>query len=55
VNKGADGYMVKPVKMGELLTMVKDRLEKQEEEVRYNEQKVKEFIETRAKDFESRK
>jgi DNA-binding NtrC family response regulator len=53
VNKGADGYLVKPAKMRDLLKMVKDRLKKQEEEARYSEQKVKEFIETRAKEYET--
>jgi len=54
VNKDADGYLIKPTKIDGLLEMVKDRLEKQEEEVRYNEQKVKEFIETRAKEYEAK-
>ena len=53
VNRGADGYLVKPTKMRDLLEMVKDRLKKQDEEARYNEQKVKEFIETRAKEYET--
>jgi DNA-binding NtrC family response regulator len=51
VNKDADGYLVKPAKIDDLLNMVKDRLKKQEEEVRYSEQKVKEFIETRAREY----
>jgi DNA-binding NtrC family response regulator len=55
VNKGADGYIVKPVKMDELLTMIEGHLKKQRESRRYTEQKVAEFIETRAKEFESRK
>ena len=53
VNKDADGYLIKPAKIDGLLEMVKARLEKQEEEVRYNEQRVKEFIETRAKEYET--
>jgi DNA-binding NtrC family response regulator len=55
VNKGADGYIVKPVKMDELLTMIESHLKKQRESRKYTEQKVAEFIETRAKEFESRK
>ena len=55
VNKGADGYIVKPIKMGELLAMIKDHLLKQQEAGKYTEQKVAEFIETRAKELESRK
>ena len=54
VNKGADGYIVKPIKMGELLTMIKEHLKKQQEAGIYTEQKVVEFIETRAKELESR-
>ena len=55
VNKGADGYIVKPVKMDELLTMIEGHLKKQRESRKYTEQKVAEFIETRSKEFESRK
>ena len=55
VNKGADGYIVKPIKMGELLAMIKEHLKKQQEAGKYTEQKVVEFIETRAKELESRK
>jgi DNA-binding response OmpR family regulator len=55
VNKGADGYVVKPIKMGELLAMIKEHLKKQQEAGKYTEQKVVEFIETRAKELESRK
>jgi len=54
VNKGADGYIVKPIKMGELLTMIEEHLKKQQEAGKYTEQKVVEFIETRAKELESR-
>jgi len=53
-NKDADGYLVKPAKIEDILIMVKDRLKKQEEEERYNEQKVKEFIETRAREYAAR-
>ncbi len=55
VNKGADGYIVKPIKMGELLAMIKEHLKKQQEAGKYTEQKVVEFIETRAKELESRR
>ena len=54
VNKGADGYILKPIKMGELLAMIKEHLKKQQEAGKYTEQKVVEFIETRAKELESR-
>jgi DNA-binding NtrC family response regulator len=54
VNKGADGYIVKPIKIDELLIMIKEHLKKQQETGEYTEQKVVEFIETRAKELESR-
>jgi DNA-binding NtrC family response regulator len=55
VNRGADGYIVKPVKMDELLKTVEEHLKKQREARKYTEQKVAEFIETRAKELEGRK
>lgn len=54
VNKGADGYIVKPFAMPRLLEMVKEHLEKQQQARKYDEQKVAEFIETRAKELENR-
>ena len=54
VNKGADGYIVKPIQMHELLTMIKEHLQKQQEAAEYTERKVEEDIETRAKELESR-
>jgi len=50
VNKGADGYIIKPVTIDDLLKMVKEHLKRQEEAGKYREKKVKEFIETRAKE-----
>jgi len=54
VNRGADGYMVKPYTMEELLRKIKEQLQKQREAKKYSEEKVKEFIETRAEEHESR-
>jgi DNA-binding NtrC family response regulator len=51
VNRGADGYMVKPYDFEDLLRRVKESLQKQEEARRYSEEKVKEYIETRAKEL----
>ncbi len=50
VNKGADGYVIKPVKIDSLLSSVKEHLKRQQEATRYSEEKVKDFIETRAKE-----
>ena len=47
VNKGADGYIIKPAKSEELLSTVREHLRKQQEAREYSEQKVKEYIETR--------
>jgi len=54
VNKGADGYIVKPIKMDELLAMISGHLKRQQEAGKYSEDKVAEFIKTRAKELESR-
>jgi len=54
VNRGADGYIVKPVKMDELMTMINEHLKRQQEERKYSEEKVAEFIKTRANELESR-
>jgi DNA-binding response OmpR family regulator len=54
VNRGADGYMVKPYTMEDLLRKIKEQLQKQQEARRYSEEKVKEFIDARAEEHESR-
>jgi DNA-binding NtrC family response regulator len=51
VNKNADAYLVKPVDIEKLLTVVKQQLKLQEEEQSISEQKVAEFIETRVKEI----
>lgn len=52
VNKGADGYILKPAKMDELLKIVQEHLKKQQEAKAFSEEKVKEFIETRIKELD---
>jgi YesN/AraC family two-component response regulator len=54
VNKGADGYLVKPYTMDDLLRKVKEQLQKQQEARKYSEEKVKEFIEARAEEHEAK-
>lgn len=54
VNRGADGYLVKPYTMEDLLRKVKEQLRKQQEAKKYSEEKVKEFIDARAEEYESR-
>jgi two-component system response regulator PilR (NtrC family) len=53
MNKGANGYILKPVNMEDLLKVVKEKLEKQQRETEYNEEKVTEYIETRARELNS--
>jgi DNA-binding NtrC family response regulator len=52
LNKGADGYVIKPVDMPKLLATVRDHLQKQEEAGRYSERRFAEFIETRSREIE---
>ena len=49
LNKKADVYLVKPVDVEKLVNLVKEQLRLQKEEESFCEQKVAEFIETRAK------
>jgi len=51
VNRGADGYLIKPVDLDDLHQMIESHLKRQEEERRYSEEKVAEFIESRAKEL----
>jgi DNA-binding NtrC family response regulator len=55
VNKGADAYVLKPPKMKELLNTIKEHLQKQEEEKKFSEEKVSEFIQRRVKEIEKEK
>jgi len=50
VNKGADGYILKPVDMDRLVSTIERHLRRQQEAREYSEEKVKEYIETRAKE-----
>jgi DNA-binding NtrC family response regulator len=50
VNKGADGYVIKPViNTNEFLNKIREHLKKQEESEKYSEKKVAEFVQTRFK------
>jgi DNA-binding NtrC family response regulator len=51
LNKNADAYLVKPVDVEKLLETVKEQLRLQEEEKKFNEQKVADFIESRFKEI----
>jgi DNA-binding NtrC family response regulator len=54
VNRGADGYIVKPYTIENLLRTIKEHLQKQQEAKKFSEEKVKEFIETRAEEHEAK-
>ena len=50
VQKGADFYITKPTKLDELTKVVKEQLQKQQEEKMYGEKKVAEYLETRLRE-----
>jgi DNA-binding response OmpR family regulator len=51
LNKKADAYLIKPVDIEKLLATVKEQLRLQDDEKKFSEQKVADFIETRIKDL----
>ena len=51
LNKNADAYLIKPVDIEKLLSTIKEQLKLQEEEKKFSEQKVAEFIESRVKEI----
>ncbi len=51
VNRDADCYLLKPLNMENLLNKIKEHLKKQQEEKKYSEEKVAEFIESRAREL----
>jgi len=55
VNRGADGYVLKPFDAGELLAMIEKHLKKQRESMKYSEDRVVDFIEARVKQVELEK
>jgi DNA-binding NtrC family response regulator len=54
VNRGADGYIVKPFTMEQLLNTIREHLRKQREAEKYSEEKVKEYIESRTKEIDTK-
>lgn len=53
VNQGADGYLVKPINMDELLRTIKKHLKKQSELKEFGQAKLAKFVETRFKEFQT--
>ena len=52
VNKGADGYIMKPFDAGKLLTIIRKHLKKQRESMKFSQKKVTDFIESRVRQIE---
>ncbi|MCW4015504.1 MAG: response regulator [Candidatus Bathyarchaeota archaeon] len=52
LNKGADAYVTKPVKPAKLLALIQEKLEKQSKEETMTENKVTDWIKTRARQLE---
>ena len=53
VNKNADAYLIKPLDIPALLRIIKTHLDKQRKDLRFTEEKVADFIQTRAKQLEN--
>jgi DNA-binding response OmpR family regulator len=51
LNKNADAYLLKPLDNEKLLNLVKEQLDAQINELKFSEQKVAEFIESRVKEM----
>ncbi|HUS78220.1 MAG TPA: response regulator [Patescibacteria group bacterium] len=52
LNRGADGYLLKPVKIEKLLKVLKEQLEKQREESEFDEKKMSSYLEDRVNELE---
>jgi DNA-binding NtrC family response regulator len=55
LNSEANAYVLKPFDVKKTLETIREQLSKQEEERRYSQEKVAEFIETRVKEIEPQK
>jgi len=53
LNLGADAYIIKPVKPEKLLTLIEEKLKKQIQAEKMTEQKVVEWVKTRAHKLEA--
>jgi DNA-binding NtrC family response regulator len=51
LNKNADAYLLKPLDNDKLLNLVKEQLDAQVNELKFSEQKVADFIESRVKEL----
>jgi DNA-binding NtrC family response regulator len=53
INKGVDGYLIKPVNTDELVRVIREHLDKQKREKEFGQQKLAEFVETRFKELQA--
>jgi two-component system response regulator AtoC len=51
LNKQADAYLLKPVDVEKILQTIKEQLQAQENERKFSEQKIAEFIESRVNEL----
>lgn len=52
VNRGANAYILKPFDVEKVLQTIQEQLKKQQEEKKFSQDKVAEFIETRVKELD---
>jgi DNA-binding NtrC family response regulator len=55
VNRGADAYIMKPFDVERVLNTISEQLSKQEQEKKYSQDRVAEFIETRVRELDLEK
>ena len=55
VNRGADAYITKPFDVERVLSTISEQLRKQDQEKKYSQDKVAEFIETRVRELDQEK
>ena len=53
LNLGADAYVMKPIKPEKLLALIKEKLEKQSQAEKMTEEKVVDWVKTRARKIEN--
>jgi two-component system response regulator PilR (NtrC family) len=51
INKGVDAYLMKPVNSDELMRLIREHLDKQRSETKYDQEKLADFVETRLKEL----
>jgi DNA-binding NtrC family response regulator len=52
LNRGADAFIIKPLNIDNALVVIENLLQKQQESLKMTQEKIAEYIETRAKQLE---